>query len=110
MPDLNIDADFEVDLYITRKNATTRIIEPATGLSSVTARFALSPAGAAIGSCSVSLTEAATTARYVGVIDTATLISGLAAYENQTVYLVGSKSGDFDRVFAEYTVRRMQAM
>ncbi len=107
---LNLDADFEVDLYITRKNATTRTIEAATGLTSVSARLALTPGGAAVGSCTVALTEAATTGRYVGVIDTTAMVSALAAYENRSVYLVASKSGDFDRVFATYVVRRKQPM
>ena len=110
MPDLNIDADFEVDLSITRKNATTRATEPAAGLTGVSARIAASPSGTALGSCTVNLTEAGSTGRYVGVIDTAVLVAALATYENQTVYLVGSKSGDFDRVFAQYTVRRKQSM
>lgn len=110
MPDLNIDADFEVDLSITRKNATTRATEAAAGLTGVAARIAASPSGSALGSCTVNLTEAGTTGRYVGVIDTAVLVAALATYENQTVYLVGSKSGDFDRVFAQYTVRRKQSM
>lgn len=110
MADLNIYADFEVDLYITRKNATTRATEAATGLSSVTARIALTPDGSAIGSCTASLTEAGSTGRYVGVIQTATLVTDLAAYANRTVYLVGAKSGDFDRVFGEYTVRTSGTM
>ena len=114
MPDalnyLNIDADFEVDLYITRKHATTRAIEAATGLTGVSARFAASPSGATLGTSTVALTEAGTTGRYVGVIDTTVMVTDLAASENRTVYLVGSKSGDFDRVFAEYVVRRKQPM
>ena len=108
--ELHLDADFEVDIYIERKNATTREWEAATGLASVSARIAATPAGSAIGSCTVSLTEAGTTGRYVGVLDTATLVAGLATYENQRVYLVGSKSGDFDRVYGTYTVRRKRAM
>ena len=108
--DLLLDADFEVDLFIERKNATTRAWEAATGLTSVVGRISLTKTGSAAGSCTVALTEAGTTGRYVGVIDTATLVSALAAYENQSVYVIGSKSGDFDRVFGEYTVVRSLAI
>lgn len=108
--ELCLDVDLEVDVGIERKNATTRLYEPATGLTGVAARLAISPTGAAVGSCTVSLSEAGTTGRYYGVLDTAPMVAGLAAYENQRVYLIASKSGDFDRVYATYTVRRKRAM
>lgn len=110
MADLAIDQDFEIDVLIERKNATTRAWEPATGLASVSARIAGSPSGSALGDCTVALAEAGTTGRYVGVLDTATMVSALATYENREVYLVASKSGDFDRVFGVYIVRRKAAM
>lgn len=108
--DLLIDADFEADILIQKKSTTTRGWIPATGLTGVTARFALSKTGAAIGSCSWALAEAGVLARYYGVLDTATMVTDLAAYENQQVYLIGSKTGDFDRVFGVYVVRRSAAM
>jgi hypothetical protein len=108
--DLPIDQDFEADVGITKKSATTRAWVAATGLTGVTARFALTKTGAAVGSSSWSLSEAGSTGRYFGVLDTATMVTDLAAYANQTVYLIVSKSGDFDRVFGEYVVRRASAM
>lgn len=108
--DLLIDADYEVDVKIERRNATTRNWEAATGLSGVAARIAASPSGTALGSCTVNLTEAGTTGRYVGVLDTGVLVSALAAYENRKVYLVASKSGDFDRIVGELIVQRRAGM
>lgn len=105
-----IDADFEIDIKIERRNATTRAWEVATGLTSVSGRIAASESGAALGSCTVSLAEAGTTGRYFGVLDTAVLVAALATYENQEVYVIGSKSGDFDRVFGRYTVVRQLAI
>lgn len=110
MADLNIYEDFEADIYITRRNATTRVIEAATGLSSVVCWFATTPTGTAIGSTNTALTEAGTTGRYVGVIDTATLVTDLAAYAYQTVYLIVSKSGDLGRIVDEYIVRPSGSM
>ena len=110
MADLPIDIDFEPDVLIRRKNALTRAIEPATGLTGVTLRIALTPAGAAVGGCTVAAAEAGTTGRYFGVIDTAQLVTDLAAYESNTVYLIAAKTGDFDRVYGEYIVRRSSAM
>lgn len=100
--DLPIASDFEVDWLITRRNATTRQKEPATGLASVTARISLTSSGAAVGGLTVALTEAGTLGRYVGVLDAAALTSALAAYLGQTVYLIVSKAGDLDDEYAEY--------
>jgi hypothetical protein len=106
---LPLDIDFEIDWFVERKNSTTRAWEPATGLTSVSGRISLTKTGAAVGSCTASLTEAGTTARYVGVIDTATLVAALAAQDGVEVYLILSKSGDFDRVYGSYTVVRQLA-
>jgi hypothetical protein len=66
MIDLNINEDFEFDFLLTRRNATTRATEPATGLSGVTGRFADTPNGAALGGTSTALTEAGSLGRYIG--------------------------------------------
>jgi len=107
---LLIDADFEIDVLIERRNAATRAKEPATGLTSVVGRIAATPGGAAIGACSVSLTEAGTTGRYVGGLDTLVLVAALAAYEGSEVFVVASKLNDFDRIVGRYTVVRQLAM
>lgn len=107
--EMNMDADFEVDIRLERKDTTSRAWEPATGLTGVTARFAATPDGAAIGAASIALTEAGTTGRYHAVLPVADLTT-LADYEHQRVYLVASKTGSFDRVCAEYLVRRRAGM
>lgn len=108
--DLNINADFEFDFALTRKNATTRAIEPATGLAGVVGRFAATRSGAAIGSCTVALSEAGTTGRYVGVIDTAVLVTDLTTYVGKVVYAIVSKTGDLDAEWAAYRVRLSHGM
>lgn len=108
--DLNINSDFEFDFGLTKKNATTRAVEPATGLTGVVGRFAATRSGAAIGSCSVALTEAGTTGRYVGVLDTATMVIDLTAYVGKVVYAIVAKSGDLDAEWAAYRVRFSHGM
>lgn len=93
----SITEDYEAEWAATRKNATTGVTEAATGLSSVTARLALTRTGSAIGSCSVTLTERGSTGIYYGTIDKATLTSDLAAYVNRTIYEIVSVSGDVDQ-------------
>lgn len=102
--DLNISSDFEADFYLTRRNATTRAVEPATGLAGVQARLAATRGGAAIGALTASLTEAGTLGRYVGVFDAAALTTALTSYLGQTVYLICSKAGDIDAEFIPYRV------
>lgn len=101
---LNIYADFEYDFKLTRKNATTRAVEPATGLSGVTGRFALTRTGTALSGTSTALTEAGTTGRYVGVLDAAALAAALAAELGKVVYAICSKSGDIDNEVQAYRV------
>lgn len=98
----SIAEDFEVEFKATRKNATTGATEAAAGLSNVTARFALTRTGSAIGSSSVTLTERGSTGIYYGTIDKATLTTDLAAYVNRTIYLILSKSGDSDYRWVKY--------
>lgn len=101
---LNIRTDFEFDFYLTRKNATTRATEAATGLTGVTGRLALLPSGSAVGGCTASLTEAGTTGRYVGIIDTAQLVTDLTNQVGRLVYAIVSKSGDLDGEWEPYLV------
>lgn len=108
--DLNIDSDFEFDFALTRRNATTRAWEPATGLNGVTGRFAATPTGAALGSTSTALTEAGSLGRYVGTLDSATMVTALAAYVGQVVYAVCAKSGDVEGEYQTYLVRRGRQM
>lgn len=110
VPGLNIYSDFECECKVTRKNATTGVLEAATGLASMAARISLTKQGAALGSCTVSLTERGTTGIYAGTIDTATLVSALTAYLGQTVYVVFSRSGDVDHEWAAYIVRDQRAV
>jgi len=107
---LNIKSDFEFDFLITRRNATTREKEAATGLAGVTGRFSLSKNGLAIGSCTVALSEAGSLGRYTGILDTATMVTDLTAYLGQTIYAIASKSGDLDGEYQEYVVADSRKM
>lgn len=102
---LSIYSDFEPEVRVTRKNSSTGATEAATGLTGMTARIAATPTGAALGSLTVSLTERGTTGVYAGILDTAALVSALAASLNTTVYLIFSKAGDIDREWTAYLVR-----
>jgi hypothetical protein len=106
MRDLPIYSDFEPEVKITRKNATTGATEAATGLASgMTARISLTKTGAAIGALTVSLTERGTTGIYAGVLDTAALVTALGALIGQTVYVIYARTGDIDREWSDYVVR-----
>jgi len=101
---LNIRTDFEFDFYVTRKNALTRDVEPATGIGPIVGRLALTKNGAVIGSCSASCVEAGTTGRYVGPLDTATMVTDLTAHLGTLVYAIPSKTGDLDCEWEVYRV------
>lgn len=101
---LNMYSDFEPEVAITRKNATTGAKEAATGLTSVTAWIALTPTGAAIAGLTVTLAERGTTGIYAGVLDTAALVTGLLTLLGTTVYVVYTKAGDIGHEWAAYTV------
>lgn len=96
-----IDQDWEFEYDLTRKNTDTGELEAADG-ASMTAHFALTSGGAAIGSTSTALTERASKAgRYFGILADSTLTTDLAAYVGQTVYevyLVGSDEVESRRV------------
>lgn len=101
---LNIYADFEFDFRLTRRNATTRAVEPATGLTAVLGRFALTPTGAAITGTSTALTEGGVLGRYWGVVDTATMVTNMLTLVGQRVYAIPSKAGDLDQEVQPYIV------
>ena len=101
---LNINTDFEFDFYLSRKNASTRLPEAATGLTGIVGRFASGPTGVALGGTSTALSEAASTAHYVGVVDTATLVAALMTYVGRIVYAIVSKTGDLDCEVQPYRV------
>jgi uncharacterized membrane protein (Fun14 family) len=92
---LDCAVDFDAEVYITRKNTSTRETEAATGLTGVTLRLAATPGGAAIhASLSGTSVEAGTTGRYVYTFDVADLQAQLLpTYLNAMVYLVVEKSG-----------------
>lgn len=102
---LNAYVDFEAEVLITRKNATTGRSEPATGLTSVQFRISATETGAAIGSLTANASERGTTGRYYAIFDTAALVTALvASHMGKHVYLIPSKSGDFDRLVSKWQV------
>jgi len=103
MPDLNKRSDFEAEVFIEEKDATSGEWKPSTGLTGVTLRIATTKTGAAVGSLTGTSTERpGSPGLYALVFDAAALTSALTA--GGLIYLIASKSGDFDAEFAEYTV------
>ena len=103
--------DQELEAEITRRNATTGVLEAATGLTGLTFTISATAGGATIGSLSFAAAERGTTGRYFAVADTATLVAGLsvASYpEGSAVYLVLSKSGDIASRSWRKLVRRQR--
>ena len=101
------DAEFEVTLEV--KDATTGVVEPATGLSNVSFRIAATKGGSAIGSLTFSASERGTTGIYYAVADTATLVSGLpeATYpDGSQVWLGLYKTGDVEGRWWPKRIRR----
>jgi len=89
--------DQEAEFEFNRKNATTGVLEAASGLTGMTVHIAATAGGSAIGSLTFNLSERGNTGIYYAVLDTATLVAGLStsSYPDGTaVYLVVSKSGD----------------
>jgi len=103
---LNPYVDFEAEVKITRKNATTGKEEAATGLSGVQFRISATETGGAIGSLTANASERGTTGRYYAVFDTGALVTALitGSYLGKHVYLIPSKSGDFDRLVSKWQV------
>ena len=103
-----LDNDFEPELRLTRKNASTGDLEAATGLTGLTGRLSATDAGATIhASLSVSLTERGTTGIYYGTIEGDNLRTHLASYAELPVWFVG---GDGTNVFVSepYTVKAVR--
>lgn len=74
---------------MTRKNSATGTLEPATGLTGLSARLSLTDAGAAIhATMSVNLTERGATGIYAGVIQGDDLRTQLAALVGTVLYEV----------------------
>jgi hypothetical protein len=65
---ISLDNDWEFEYALTRKNATTGLPEPATGLAGLTCRLSAIDAGTAINAAlSVAAVERGTTGIYAGV-------------------------------------------
>jgi hypothetical protein len=113
---LNIAQDFQADIYIQRKNATTLALEPATGLT-VFARWAATPTGAAIGTQSYGIDEVGGGApgRYRAIFQTAgspSMATDLTAYLGKAIYLIASNNlGTIaDYMVTPYLVANMVSM
>lgn len=95
--ELNIAEAFLAQMDLEQPASTTGEWGAATGLSSVSFRIAATVTGSAIGSLTGSASErSAMAGRYYAVFDAATLTSDLADYVGSIVYLIVSKSGDFN--------------
>lgn len=89
MKTIYLDSDWELEYRATRKNATTGVPEPATGLGGLTGRLSATDGGAAIhATMSVALTERGTTGIYFGVLQGDDLRTRLAALVGTVVYEV----------------------
>ncbi len=83
--------DWEFDYAIKRKNALTRILEGATGLTGLQGWFSLTDAGPAISGTATSLGEASPTlapGRYFGVLDRTPQTAALTPSIGQVLYEV----------------------
>jgi len=97
MKSIALDNDWEPEYRASRKNAGTGTIEPATGLTGLSARLSATDGGAAIhATMSVNLTERGTTGLYFGVIEGDNLRAQLVALVGQVIYEV---YGDGTNVF-----------
>ena len=100
---LNRFADFEVEIFVERKNGASGRWEPATGLLLLNARIAASKNGA--GLIDVDLAERGTTALYFGILDAPDLEIALAAVSGVNCsYLIFSKASDFDACYVPIIV------
>jgi hypothetical protein len=85
-----LDNDWEMEYVATRKNATTGVSEPATGLTGLVGKLSATDGGATIhATLSVTLTERGTTGIYFGVLQGDDLRTQLAgSFLGQVVYEV----------------------
>ena len=113
-PFLDMWKDYEPDVGLSRRNATTREPEPATGLTNLTFRLSLTEQGDPIGALTgITATEAGAIdhyARYVGAIDLAVLTSEMPDGDTYAhgvkVYLQLWKSGDIQVEAFQKRIRR----
>ena len=111
-PYLTVTEDAELEVYIERRNTTTRKLEPATGLTGVKVLIAATKGGSAIGTLDIDLAERSSTQSpgyYFAIVDAATLVSQLPAGtypDGSDVWLGYYKPGDFDKRWVRKTVRR----
>jgi hypothetical protein len=86
---LALDNDWEAEYTLTRKNATTGVFEPATGLSGLVVRISLTDGGVAIHTdLSIPIAERGATGIYFGVLDGDKLRTHLASLLGTIVYEV----------------------
>jgi hypothetical protein len=89
MKAIALDNDWEAEHRATRKNAATGTIEPATGLTGMSAWLSATDGGAAIhATMTVNLTERGTTGIYFGVLQGDDLRTRLASLVGQVVFEV----------------------
>lgn len=93
MIEVPIDQPWEFEYDLLRKDTATGNLEVATG-ETMTAHFAATAGGAALGSSSTSLSERSTTlGSYYGILAAATLTTALTDYVGSTVWEVYLVSG-----------------
>lgn len=88
--DLYLDGnDDEPEHTLTRKNATTGAVEPATGLSGLTFRLSLTRNGAAINATlSKTAAERGTLGIYYATFDGSDLTAQLASYAGRPIFQI----------------------
>jgi hypothetical protein len=106
-----LNNDWEFDYEFQQRNATTRRLEGATGLTGVQGWWSLTDGGVALAGTTTALTEASATlapGRYTGVLDAAAVNTALTTLAGKVVYEVIAKSGDVatSRPYLVAAVRR----
>ena len=110
-PYLDMWLDYEPEVYVERKNATTGVWEPAAGLTGCEFRIADDEQGTAIGALTgIAATErSAAPGHYAGAIDLAVLTSELdePTYPHgEEVFLQFWKAGDVQAESFRKQIRR----
>ena len=89
MKALALDNDWEAEYTLTRKNASTGVFEPATGLTGLIVRISTTDGGATIHSdLNIPILERGSTGTYFGVLDGDKLRTHLASLLGAVVYEV----------------------
>lgn len=108
MRTLNINVDQDLGFLLEKFSTTTGAFANATSEATVSLRFAQTPTGAALASLEKSATEqsitvsGATKIWYHATWDSATELSGLAAYVGTVVYLVVRRANDFTGIYEPF--------